>query len=99
MSVGKSAMKAMAGEKKKESKPVAKKHKVHKMEIRHAANGGFIVEHKHAPSAESMMTSGPQEPEEHQIPDVAALQQHVADNMGDGQPAPAAPPAAPAPVE
>lgn len=86
------AMRAMAGSEKKEKSKSSKK--VHKMEIRHAANGGYIVEHKHKPSPESMMSQ--QEPEEHQIPDVAALQQHVADNMGDSAPAEAPQGAAPA---
>src|SRR5690348_14733581 len=90
------AERAMASEKKKESKSTSKKHKVHRMEIRHAANGGFIVEHKHKPEPGEMTMP---EPEEHQVPDVAALQQHVADNMGDGQPAPAAPPQGAEPVE
>lgn len=74
------------------------KSKVHKMEIRHAANGGFIVEHKRKPS-------DMQDPEEHQIGDMDQLKQHVEDNMGQqpdaeepGEQAEAAPAAAPGPV-
>ena len=86
---GTRAMRAMGGSEKKEKGK--SDHKVHKMEIRHGASGGYIVTHHQKPKAESMM-SGAQEPQEHVIPDAAALQQHVAQNMGDSEPAPAASP-------
>lgn len=85
---GTRALRAMGGSEKKKDEP--KNHKIHKMEIRHGAKGGFIVEHK-KPVSESM-ASGPQEPEEHVIPNMAALQQHVQDNLGDSQPAQGAEP-------
>lgn len=73
---------AMGGGKKSKSKPSKKKggKHVHEMHIRHAHNGGYIVKHnfKPQPGAGGGM---PQEPEEHQVPDMDTLQQHVGDNM------------------
>jgi hypothetical protein len=94
---GSRAVRAMGSEKKEKGKS-SKKSKIHRMEIRHAASGGYIVTHHQKPAADSML-GGAQEPEEHAVPDVAALQQHVAANMGDGAPAPAAPPAEAAPAQ
>lgn len=87
---GARAMRAMGAEKKEKGSSKSEK-KVHKMEIRHGASGGYIVTHHQKPKAESMM-SGAQEPQEHVIPDAEALQQHVAANMGDSEPAPGASP-------
>lgn len=96
---GSKAARVMGGESKKSEKKSGKKKPVHKMDIRRASSGGYIVTHHSKPDPESMMNS--QEPEEHAVPDVAQLQQHVAENMGDQpeaeQAAPA--PAAPAPVQ
>jgi hypothetical protein len=76
---------AMGGKKSK-PKPKTKNKKtgkhVHEMHIRHAASGGYIAKHHFKPQAGSGM---PEEPEEHAIPDMNALTQHVQDNM---QPAP-----------
>lgn len=87
---GARAMRAMGAEKKEKGSSKGEK-KVHKMEIRHGASGGYIVTHHQKPKAESMM-SGAQEPQEHVIPDAAALQQHVAANMGDSESAQGASP-------
>lgn len=74
----------MGGGKKKSSS--SKKH-AHEMHIKRAHSGGFIVHHHPVPG--SPEEAG--EPESHVLPDIASLQAHVGDNMGD-QP-PAAPPA------
>jgi hypothetical protein len=86
---------------KSESKKSSKKH-VHKMEIRRGASGGYIATHHSKPKPGEMAD----EPEEHVLPDMNQLQQHLSENMGDqpdqqAQPAPqggapAAGPAAPA---
>lgn len=97
MSKGSKAQRVMGGEKKKPTAKSGKKKPVHRMNIRRAANGGFIVEHHAKPDPSDPM--GGQEMEEHQVGDVDQLQQHVADNMGDQPDAeqePAAAPAAPA---
>lgn len=92
---GERAKSAMGG--KKSSKKSHGKHKVHRMHIRRSANGGYIAEHMGEPSEDGMMPPT----EEHTLPDISALQQHVGDNMGDqpaaaaAAPAPAAAPAAP----
>lgn len=61
----------------------AKKHKVHSMHIRKAASGGYIVKHQHE-------TPEPPEPpqpdQEHVVPDMEALHEHMDEHMGD-QPA------------
>lgn len=71
---------------KKSSHKKSSKH-VHEMRIRHTANGGYIAAHHPKPGAE-----GPPDPEEHGVPDLASLQEHVGQHMapeGDmGQPAP-----------
>lgn len=71
---------AMGGKKKSKSKSKHKKggKHVHEMNIRHAASGGYIAKHHFKPQAGSGM---PEEPEEHAIPDMNALTQHVQDNM------------------
>lgn len=73
----------LGGKKSKSSKP-------HSIHVRRGHSGGFVATHHHKGGAGSM-----DEPEEHVLPDIAALQQHMQDNMGD-QPAAAPPQGAPA---
>lgn len=68
---------AMSGKKKSKSKGKKGGKHVHEMHIRHAASGGYIAKHHFKPGG----GGAPQEPEEHAIPDMDALQQHVGDNM------------------
>jgi hypothetical protein len=90
------------GEKKAEKKPAKKVKKVKGMHVRKATSGGFIVKHDMdnagAPSDGKMP-----EQEEHAIPDMAALQSHMQDHMGEeasaGAPAAAAPAAEEAPAQ
>ena len=72
---------AMGGKGKKKSSKGGSKKKVHKMHIRHAKNGGYIVEH------EFKGTPGEPAPEseEHTAPDMDALQDHVAEHMAPPQ--------------
>jgi|SRR5580693_8034238 hypothetical protein len=85
---------AMGGAKKHPKTPKSKKKsKVHEMHIRHAANGGYIVKHDMEKSNADMPGDNS---EEHQIGDMAELQQHVGDNMQ--QPGQEAAAAAPAPA-
>lgn len=77
--------------KPKTKKKKAGKKPVHEMNIRHAANGGFIAKHSFKPSPED---AAPQD-EEHAIPDMDALHQHMDDHMS--MPPPAAPPVSPSP--
>lgn len=69
----------------KKSKKSSKKSKApHRMHIRGAANGGYIVEHEFPPS-KSGSAEPPQPSEEHQIPDLDSLKDHIeehAANMG-----------------
>lgn len=73
---------AMSSKKKssKKSKKGAKKGKApHRMHVRGAANGGYIVEHEFkAPKPGSMEQA--QENEEHQIPDLESLKDHIAEH-------------------
>ncbi len=93
------------GEKKAEKKPAKKVKKVKGMHVRKATSGGFIVKHDMdnvgGPSDGKMP-----EQEEHAIPDMAALQSHMQDHMGEeeagpsaGAPAAAAPAAEEAPAQ
>ena len=92
-------------EEKKEDKKPAKKagKKVKGMHVRRATSGGFIVKHDMDNSAGAGAPQG--EPEEHAIPDMASLQSHMQDHMGDeeapsaGAPAAAAPAAEEAPAQ
>lgn len=97
MSKGSKAARVMGGEKKKSAGKSGKK-PVHRMEIRRASSGGYVVTHHSKPDPSDPM--GGQEPEEHVVGDVGQLQSHVADAMGDQpdaeQQEPAAVPAAPA---
>jgi hypothetical protein len=71
---------AMGASKKKSKSKKSKgtKRHVHEMNIRHAANGGYIVKHSFKPSANDADVP---EPEEHAIGDMDQLQDHVGDNM------------------
>ncbi len=93
------------GEKKAEKKPAKKVKKVKGMHVRKATSGGFIVKHDMdnvgGPSDGKMP-----EQEEHAVPDMAALQSHMQDHMGEeeagpsaGAPAAAAPAAEEAPAQ
>jgi hypothetical protein len=66
--------------------------KPHSIHVRRGHSGGFVATHHHKPGEDGSM----QEPEEHVIPDIDSLNQHMASNMGDQPPAPAAPPPDPA---
>ena len=59
------------------------------MHVKRAKSGGFIVTHHHKADAGEMAA----EPEDHVVPDLQSVQSHMADNMGDQPPAPAAAPA------
>jgi len=75
------AKKVLGGKKK------SKRH-VKEMHIRHAKSGGYIARH----DLEKGQAGEPPEQEEHILPDLSALQNHVAENM---QPQEEAAPAAP----
>lgn len=79
------AKSAMGGHGSKKSKSTHKPHEVH---VRRGHSGGFVVRHSHKPSDTGEMPPD----EEHVVPDMAALQQHMQDSMGDQPPAPATPP-------
>ena len=83
---------AMGGGSKSKSKSKSGSKKPHELHIRRGHSGGFIVKHSHKMDADT----GEMPPEEeHVLPDLSSLQNHVADNMGDQGAAPA-PEAAPA---
>lgn len=70
--------------------------KPHSMHIKRAHSGGFVVTHHHAPADDGSM-SDPDE--DHVVPDLDSLHDHIDQNMGDQGPAPITPPpAAPAPA-
>ena len=79
------AKSAMGGGKKSKSSSgkKSKGHKVHEMHIRHAKSGGYIVKHDFKADQAGGMSP---EPEEHAVPDMDQLQQHVDAHM---QPPPA----------
>src|SRR4051812_30099251 len=64
--------------------------KAHRLEIRHGKSGGHVVTHHFPPGDDGQM----QDPEEHIMPDKAALLNHIAENTPDdpaqAQAAPAA---------
>jgi len=78
----------LGGKGKSKSKGGKKPHSIH---VKRGKSGGFIVTHHHAPDADGQTP----EPEDHIVPDLDALQSHVADNMGDQG---AAPPPTPEPA-
>lgn len=59
--------------------------KPHSIHVRRGKSGGFIAHHHHMPDESGMAAP----PEEHVIPDLASLQDHMQQNMGDQPPAPA----------
>ena len=75
------AKKVLGGKKK------SKRH-VKEMHIRHAKSGGYIARH----DLEKGQAGEPPEQEEHILPDLAALSNHVTENM---QPQPQQEPAPP----
>lgn len=71
----KTADKQHAGSEKKEKE--SKKKQVKGMHIRRATSGGFIAKHDMDKTAEPGMDQ-----EEHALPDMGAVQQHISDHMG-----------------
>ena len=92
----------MGGRSKKSGKKSSKK--PHSIHVRRGKSGGFIAEHHFKNTDPGEMNP---EPEEHVLPDISSLQDHMAQHMGDqpdqqAEPAPepappAGPPAAAAP--
>ena len=89
---------AMGGSKSKSKQKSGKK--PHSIHVRRGKSGGFIAEHHFKASKPDEMTP---ETEEHVLPDIQSLQDHMAQNMGDqpdqeaeasAPPPPAAPPQA-----
>lgn len=80
----------MSGGSKKKGK---KGKKAHKMSIRRSANGGYIAEHSYQPEENGVAP----EPEEHTVPDIEALKEHVGEHMGPEEEPQAQPQAAPTP--
>lgn len=79
---------AMGGKKSKAHKAKSTTKKPHEMHIRRSANGGYISKHIHKqPAGAAEMP----EPEEHTIPDISSLQQHVGDHMAPEEGAGGAP--------
>jgi hypothetical protein len=67
---------------KKSEKKSKKKHKTKSMHVRKADNGGFIARHDGIlPGEDGVM---PPE-QEHVLPDIEALKQHMGDHMGDDE--------------
>jgi hypothetical protein len=58
------------------------KHKVKGMHVRKADSGGFIAKHEDMMPGEDGVMPPPQE---HVLPDMGALQQHMQDHMGEEQ--------------
>ena len=87
------AKSAMSGGSKRKS---GKKsgHKPHSIHVRRGKSGGYIAEHHYKSDSPDQMAP---EPEEHVLPDIQSLQDHMADHMGDQPPQEAAP-SAPAPA-
>ena len=89
------AKSAMGGGKKSKSKKSG--HKPHSIHIHRGKSGGFIVHHHHKPDENGVSP----EMEEHVVPDMDSLHDHLDQAMGDQGAAPAATPppeAEPAPV-
>lgn len=90
--------------KKSGGKKSGGKHKVKRMTIHHAKNGGYIISHDMENEPDEPGESS--DPEEHIAPDMNSLQGHVAEHMAQPEAgpepspspagAPPAPPAAPA---
>jgi hypothetical protein len=83
-----SRSKSVLGGKKSKSK--SKSH-AHSMHIHRGKSGGFVVTHHHEPDETGMTAPS----EDHVVPDLDSLHQHMDASMGDQPPAPqAAPPEA-----
>ena len=80
------------GKSKSKSKSSGKK--PHSMHVKRGHSGGFVVTHHHQPDESGAMA----EPEDHVVPDMASLQDHLQAGMGDQPPAPMTPPAAAGPA-
>lgn len=90
----------MGGSKSEKKSKKSSSKKPHSIYIRRGASGGYIVTHHHKPKENEMA----QEAEDHVVPDLDQLQQHVSDSMGDQpeqemQPSPQAEPAQAAPPQ
>jgi len=79
-------------EKKSEKKKAGKKGKTKEIHARRADSGGYIAKHDMMPEEmEGKMQQPPQQ--EHVLPDIEALKQHMQDHLGpeeeeqEGQPA------------
>lgn len=80
---------------KKKSKKKGKGKKAHKMTIRRSANGGYIAEHSYQPEGPEQMAP---EPEEHTVPDIEALKEHVGEHMAPEEQQEQAPAPSPSPA-
>lgn len=67
--------------KKKKSKSSGSMKKLRMMHIRKARSGGFIAQHEHEPSKDG----APTPPDEHVVPDLKALQEHIGDHFQEGE--------------
>lgn len=67
--------------KKKKSKSGGSSKKLRAMHIRKARSGGFIAQHEHEPSDDGAPTPS----DEHVVPDLKALQEHIGDHFQDGE--------------
>ena len=83
-----SRAKAGMGGKKSSSKKKSGK-KPHEIHIKRGHSGGFLVRHSHKPDADTGETP---EDEEHVVPSIEDLHNHIDEAMGDQQSAQAAPP-------
>src|ERR1017187_710650 len=91
-----SRAKSTMGGGKHSSHKSKKSHKVHRMHVSRGPAGGFTTQHEAEPG-EDGMPGAMSDP--HPVNDMAALQQHMQEHLGDQPPAQAASPApAPAPA-
>lgn len=79
-----SRAKSSMGSKSKSGKKSGKK--PHSIHVRRGKSGGFIAEHHFKNDSTDPSDMAP-EPEEHVLPDMNSLQSHMAENMGDQEPA------------
>lgn len=80
-----SRAKSAMGGKKSSSKSGKKPHSMH---VRRGHSGGFVVTHHHMPDESGIGMPD----EEHVVPDMQSLHDHMDSSMGDQGPAPVAPP-------
>lgn len=69
----------MGGSKSEKKSKKSSSKKPHSIHIRRGASGGFIAEHHHKAKSGEMTP----EAEEHVLPDMDQLQQHIGENMSD----------------